>query len=171
MYEFDHEVPHMETMEDVLAYVGSRAEALEALEQEIEDRVGNMRAQGIEPPKPIEKIDFEKPGIQAVALTPTRELALQVSKEITELGQGRGVKVETIYGGDSMERQLDGTFGPQRHFDRIVEGIIRSDFDRDGEEENHGTAARLRARASGGVREVAASGTNLSGDDSGEYER
>jgi len=56
----------------------------------------------------VEKIDTAHDGVQAVVLTPTRELALQVAQEITELGSGRGVKVETIYGGDSMERQLAG---------------------------------------------------------------
>ena len=43
-----------------------------------------------------------------VVLAPTRELALQVAEELTELGRGRGVKVESIYGGDSMDRQLEG---------------------------------------------------------------
>ena len=39
---------------------------------------------------------------------PTRELAIQVAQEITELGRGRGVKVQSVYGGDSMERQIEG---------------------------------------------------------------
>jgi ATP-dependent RNA helicase DeaD len=46
--------------------------------------------------------------VQAVVLAPTRELALQVAEELTGLGRGRGLKVETIYGGDSMDRQLEG---------------------------------------------------------------
>src|SRR5438034_7909289 len=56
----------------------------------------------------VEKADLAAPGIQAVALTPTRELALQVAQELSEIGRGKGVKVETIYGGDSMDRQLEG---------------------------------------------------------------
>src|SRR5205809_7523641 len=56
----------------------------------------------------VEKADLAAPGIQAVALTPTRELALQVAQELSEIGRGKGVKVETIYGGDSMDRQLVG---------------------------------------------------------------
>jgi ATP-dependent RNA helicase DeaD len=56
----------------------------------------------------VEKVDTAVEHVQAVALTPTRELALQVSREISEIGRGRGVKVETIYGGDSMDRQLEG---------------------------------------------------------------
>jgi ATP-dependent RNA helicase DeaD len=55
----------------------------------------------------IERIDPDTEGIQALVLTPTRELALQVAREITELGRPRGTRVECIYGGDPMERQLE----------------------------------------------------------------
>src|SRR5438309_151772 len=51
----------------------------------------------------VEKTDLAVPAIQAVALTPTRELAIQVAQELAEIGRGRGIKVETIYGGDSMD--------------------------------------------------------------------
>ena len=56
----------------------------------------------------VERIDPAADGIQGVALAPTRELALQVAAELTEIGRAKGVKVESIYGGDSMERQLEG---------------------------------------------------------------
>ncbi len=46
-------------------------------------------------------------GVQALILTPTRELALQVGREIMALGQFRGVKVTSIYGGASMTKQID----------------------------------------------------------------
>jgi ATP-dependent RNA helicase DeaD len=55
----------------------------------------------------VERIDPAAAGVRAVVLTPTRELALQVTQEVAEIGRGRGIRVETIYGGDSMERQLD----------------------------------------------------------------
>jgi ATP-dependent RNA helicase DeaD len=55
----------------------------------------------------IEKIDPAK-AVQALVLAPTRELAMQVAQEITDLGRAKGVKVEAIYGGDSMDRQLEG---------------------------------------------------------------
>lgn len=55
-----------------------------------------------------EKVDPGRQEIQAVALAPTRELAMQVAQEVSEIGRGRGVKVEVIYGGDSMDRQLEG---------------------------------------------------------------
>jgi ATP-dependent RNA helicase DeaD len=56
----------------------------------------------------VEKVDVDRDVVQAVVLAPTRELAVQVAQEITSIGKGRGVKVETIYGGDSMDRQLEG---------------------------------------------------------------
>src|SRR5436309_10059188 len=56
----------------------------------------------------VEKVEPAAEHVQAVVLTPTRELAIQVAQEVAEIGRGRGVKVETIYGGDSMDRQLEG---------------------------------------------------------------
>jgi ATP-dependent RNA helicase DeaD len=56
----------------------------------------------------VEKVDPERAEVQALVLAPTRELAIQVAEELTSLGRGRGVKVESIYGGDSMDRQVDG---------------------------------------------------------------
>jgi len=47
------------------------------------------------------------PGVQALILTPTRELALQVATEIERLGKNRGVKVVAIYGGAPMGKQID----------------------------------------------------------------
>jgi ATP-dependent RNA helicase DeaD len=55
-----------------------------------------------------ERVDLGIEAVQAVALAPTRELALQVAEELTQIGRGRGLRVVCIYGGDSMERQLDG---------------------------------------------------------------
>jgi ATP-dependent RNA helicase DeaD len=56
----------------------------------------------------VEKIDVARGEVQALVLAPTRELALQVSQEIAEIGRGRGVKVEVVYGGDPIERQIHG---------------------------------------------------------------
>ena len=55
----------------------------------------------------VERIDTSVEAVQAVVLAPTRELAIQVAEEITQLGRAKGVKVVSIYGGDSMDRQLD----------------------------------------------------------------
>jgi ATP-dependent RNA helicase DeaD len=45
--------------------------------------------------------------VQALILTPTRELALQVSRELVQLAQFRGTKVMAIYGGAPMGKQID----------------------------------------------------------------
>jgi len=45
--------------------------------------------------------------VQAMVLCPTRELALQVGREIELLGKFRGIKVAAIYGGASMSKQID----------------------------------------------------------------
>jgi ATP-dependent RNA helicase DeaD len=54
----------------------------------------------------IEKIDPSSRHVQALVLTPTRELCVQVTEEIARLGQFRGVRTVAIYGGSSMDRQI-----------------------------------------------------------------
>jgi ATP-dependent RNA helicase DeaD len=44
---------------------------------------------------------------QALVLCPTRELALQVSREVEQIGAFKDVKVVAIYGGASMSKQVD----------------------------------------------------------------
>ncbi|MCS7004146.1 MAG: DEAD/DEAH box helicase [Cytophagales bacterium] len=44
--------------------------------------------------------------VQALILTPTRELALQISREIETLKGEKPLRVATVYGGVSIERQL-----------------------------------------------------------------
>ena len=48
-----------------------------------------------------------KQGIQGMVLAPTRELAMQISGEITKFGKHTGIRVATIYGGQGMGIQLD----------------------------------------------------------------
>ncbi len=43
---------------------------------------------------------------KAIALVPTRELALQVHDELAPLAEQRGVRMVAIYGGANMERQI-----------------------------------------------------------------
>ena len=45
--------------------------------------------------------------VQALILCPTRELALQVSRELDALGQHRGVETTAIYGGAPMPKQIE----------------------------------------------------------------
>ena len=55
----------------------------------------------------LELIDTQDRTVQALVLCPTRELALQVADEIRKLARHkRGVRIEAIYGGDSIERQI-----------------------------------------------------------------
>jgi ATP-dependent RNA helicase DeaD len=45
--------------------------------------------------------------VQALVLCPTRELALQVSREVEQLGQFRGIQVVPVYGGASITKQIE----------------------------------------------------------------
>ncbi|NCN41311.1 DEAD/DEAH box helicase [bacterium] len=56
----------------------------------------------------IEKIDMDKKAVQALILCPTRELAMQVSKQINLLGKNKGVKAVPVYGGSSFGDQRRG---------------------------------------------------------------
>lgn len=54
---------------------------------------------------PIAELVLPVHGVQALVLTPTRELALQVAGELQKLCVGGGLRVASVYGGASMERQ------------------------------------------------------------------
>ena len=55
----------------------------------------------------LEATDTSERYVQTLILCPTRELALQVAEEIRKLAQfKRGIRIEAIYGGDSIERQI-----------------------------------------------------------------
>lgn len=58
----------------------------------------------------IPAVDMADPGngaVQVLILCPTRELAIQVSEEIKEVGKyKKGIKVLPIYGGQSIDRQI-----------------------------------------------------------------
>ena len=54
----------------------------------------------------VEKIDPAQGHVQALVLTPTRELCVQVTDEIARIGRFRGVRTVAIYGGSSMDRQI-----------------------------------------------------------------
>ena len=52
-------------------------------------------------------VTTDKPVIQVLVLTPTRELAMQVSEAMSTYGKSSGVKVTSVYGGQPIGRQLD----------------------------------------------------------------
>jgi ATP-dependent RNA helicase DeaD len=68
----------------------------------------------------IERIDPDRKAIQALVLAPTRELGIQVAKELEVMGRHRGIETLPIYGGVAYGPQLDGLArGAQ-----IVAGIL-----------------------------------------------
>ena len=83
----------------------------------------------------IERVDTTKPQVQALVLCPARELSIQVSEELGRLGHYSGVRALTIYGGDSMSRQLDGlrkgahvvVGTPGRVLDHLRQGTLKLD--------------------------------------------
>ncbi len=54
----------------------------------------------------MSKIDPSKNSVEILVITPTRELATQVSDELYTLGRLRGIRTVTIYGGSSYSRQI-----------------------------------------------------------------
>lgn len=54
----------------------------------------------------LERIDVQSPAVQALILTPTRELALQVTQSIRSFSDDRRLRVVSIYGGQSIDQQV-----------------------------------------------------------------
>ncbi len=83
----------------------------------------------------VEGIDTRQRVIQALVLTPTRELAVQVGGVLEEVGRAKGVSVGLIFGGRAMGPQRDllrkgvhivvGT--PGRVLDLLSQGALRLD--------------------------------------------
>ena len=55
----------------------------------------------------VQKLDPEQGRVQVLTLAPTRELALQVSREVSQIGERRGVQCAAVYGGASFSKQVD----------------------------------------------------------------
>jgi ATP-dependent RNA helicase DeaD len=55
----------------------------------------------------LERINPKNRAVQALILTPTRELALQVTQAIREFNPDRQVYVLSVYGGQSIDLQID----------------------------------------------------------------
>lgn len=54
----------------------------------------------------VEQVDPGSKAVQALVLTPTRELCQQVTAEIARIGRFRNVQTVAIYGGAAMDRQI-----------------------------------------------------------------
>ena len=82
-----------------------------------------------------EKLDVERAAVQALVLTPTRELASQVTEELEGIGRGRGLRSHAVYGGESIGGQIDALRGgvpvvvgtPGRILDPLKRGTLRLD--------------------------------------------
>jgi len=83
----------------------------------------------------VERVDTARGEIQALILTPTRELTLQVREEIAQIGAEKGVRVQAVYGGDSIAEQVRGIEAgahvavgtPGRVLDLLKRGSLRLD--------------------------------------------
>ncbi|MPM43309.1 DEAD-box ATP-dependent RNA helicase CshA [bioreactor metagenome] len=83
----------------------------------------------------MERISADSRHIQALVLTPTRELAIQVSEELAKIGRFKRIKTFPIYGGQSIDRQIKALkFGvqvvigtPGRLLDHIRRKTIKLD--------------------------------------------
>ncbi len=81
----------------------------------------------------LEMIDVNNKNIQALIVSPTRELANQTQEEMFKLGKDKHVKVQAIFGGTDIRRQISnlnhgtnivvGT--PGRLIDHINRGTIK----------------------------------------------
>jgi len=54
----------------------------------------------------MEKIKVNAPAVQALIVTPTRELALQITSVAQKIGASIGVRSLTVYGGQAVDRQV-----------------------------------------------------------------
>lgn len=55
----------------------------------------------------LDKVLRPEPGVQALVLCPTRELALQVAGEFERLGAHSNLSIASVYGGAGMQPQID----------------------------------------------------------------
>lgn len=55
----------------------------------------------------LQNLNLQETTVQALVMCPTRELAVQVAGEFEKMGKYmRGLRIATVYGGDSIERQI-----------------------------------------------------------------
>ena len=54
----------------------------------------------------LQKIDVNNRNVQGLVIAPTRELAIQTQEELFRFGREKGVKVRSVYGGSSIEKQI-----------------------------------------------------------------
>ena len=83
----------------------------------------------------LEHVDTQSSAIQALIISPTRELAIQTQEELYKLGKEKRVRVQVVYGGADIRRQIKALKnGPQiivgtpgRLRDHLNRGTIKLD--------------------------------------------
>lgn len=84
----------------------------------------------------IQKINEKDRHIQALVMSPTRELCIQVADEISKIGRTKRVRVLPVYGGQPIERQIRSLKrgiqvvigNPGRLLDHIRRGTIDLEY-------------------------------------------
>jgi ATP-dependent RNA helicase DeaD len=77
-------------------------------------------------------VKANRPAVQAMILCPTRELALQITRELSAIAKHRGTKVVAVYGGAPMGKQIEQLQGgaqivvgtPGRVLDHLRRGTL-----------------------------------------------
>ncbi|EKK20106.1 Cold-shock DEAD-box protein A [Fructilactobacillus florum 8D] len=54
----------------------------------------------------LQGIDVDDPNVQALIISPTRELAIQTQNELQKLGRSEGARAQVVYGGSDIRRQI-----------------------------------------------------------------
>ncbi|MDR5682678.1 MAG: DEAD/DEAH box helicase [Armatimonadota bacterium] len=83
----------------------------------------------------VDRLEPTVGALQAVVLTPTRELAVQVSEDVRNLGRDRRIRVVALFGGQAIGRQIDelrrhpqvAVATPGRLLDHMQRGTVRLD--------------------------------------------
>ena len=79
--------------------------AIEGRDLIVQSRTGTGKTAAFGLPL-VDTLIEETPGVQALVLAPTRELALQSAREIARLGAHRDLATAAVYGGAPMEKQV-----------------------------------------------------------------
>ncbi|MCU0692044.1 MAG: DEAD/DEAH box helicase, partial [Polyangiaceae bacterium] len=82
--------------------------AIRGLDLVVQARTGTGKTASFGIPLVDQLVKRSSRTAQALVLTPTRELALQVFREIERIGAKRGIRPIAVYGGAPMQRQIDG---------------------------------------------------------------
>jgi ATP-dependent RNA helicase DeaD len=81
--------------------------AIEGKNLVVQARTGTGKTAAFGLPLIDKLVRASQKSVQALILCPTRELALQVSRELEQIGQFRGTQVTAIYGGAPIGRQIE----------------------------------------------------------------